>query len=305
MKIGLIDIDGHNFPNIALMKIAMFHKKQGDHVEWVNYFKSYDKVYTSKVFTFTPDVSMVIQADEIERGGTGYDIIKKLPAEIDRLQPDYSIYPNLDNKTAYGFLTRGCVRNCSWCIVPKKEGTITPYMDIEEILQGRKNAILMDNNILACDYGLQQLEKIAKIGCRVDFNQGLDARLITTETAQLLSQIKWIRHIRFACDCASQKEPLSKAVSLLKKHKINESRIFVYILLTDLNDSHERIEMCKEMNINPFAQPYRNFTPNQTTPQWQQDMARWCNNKIIFQSCDFKDFQPRKGFYCIKYFNNL
>jgi radical SAM superfamily enzyme YgiQ (UPF0313 family) len=176
MKIGLIAADGHNFPNLALMKIAAFHRQTGDTVEWVNYFERYDKVYISKAFTFTPDVCTVIQADEIERGGTGYDVRKRLHPEIDALQPDYSIYPNLDGKTAYGFLTRGCIRACKWCVVPAKEGRITPYQDIEEILQNRRNAILMDNNILACDYGLQQLEKSQKSAARSisikDWTQG-------------------------------------------------------------------------------------------------------------------------------------
>jgi radical SAM superfamily enzyme YgiQ (UPF0313 family) len=145
-KIGLIDVDGRHFPNLALMKIAAYHKAIGDNVEWVNYLVRYDKVYASKVFTFTPDIDTVIQSDEIERGGTGYNISVTLPTDIENTQPDYSIYPNIVH--AYGFLTRGCTRNCAWCIVPKKEGDIRPAGDIEEILQGRKSAILMDNNVL-------------------------------------------------------------------------------------------------------------------------------------------------------------
>lgn len=96
-----------------------------------------------------------------------YDIEKVLPVEVDRLQPDYSIY-NIDSNLSYGFLTRGCPNRCKWCVVPKKEGKISPYMDIEEITAGRKKAILMDNNILASNYGLQQIEKIIKLGVKVD-----------------------------------------------------------------------------------------------------------------------------------------
>ncbi|MDR1338537.1 MAG: radical SAM protein, partial [Prevotellaceae bacterium] len=180
MRVGLIAADGHNFPNLALMKIASYHKLRGDTVEWVNYFERYEKVYIAKVFTFTPDIQTVIQADEVERGGIGYDARKKLPEEIDGMEPDYLIYPVCewyDGKTAYGFLTRGCIRKCPWCIVPKKEGKISSYRDIEVVFQGRNSAILMDNNILASDFGLQQIEKIVRLGCTVDFNQGLDARL--------------------------------------------------------------------------------------------------------------------------------
>jgi hypothetical protein len=307
MKIGLIAADGHNFPNLALMKIAAFHKRQGDTVEWVNYFERYDKAYISKVFTFTPDVTTVIQAGELERGGTGYDIRKKLPEEIDRLQPDYSIYRNLDGKTAYGFLTRGCIRNCRWCVVPAKEGHITPYQDIEEILQNRRNAILMDNNILACDYGLQQLEKIVKIGCKVDFNQGLDARLIISnpDIPKLLAKIKWLNPVRLACDSQAMTNTIAQAVRLLRKAGIKPYALFCYVLLTDLQNSLERINFLRSIGVGPFAQPYRDFTTNAGIPQWQQDMARWCNRKELLKSCDFKDYQPRKGFYCREYFNNL
>jgi hypothetical protein len=308
MKVGLIAADGHNFPNLALMKIAAFHKQQGDTVEWVNYFERYDKVYISKVFTFTPDILTVIQADQIERGGTGYDINKKLPEEIDSQQPDYSIYPLskwYDGKTAYGFLTRGCIRHCPWCIVPQKEGTITPYRDIETILQGRNAAVLMDNNILAAgEHGIWQLEKIAETGCKVDFNQGLDARLIVSnpEFPKLLSKIKWLNPVRLACDSQSMMKTVEKAAGLLRGAGLKPHRLFSYVLLTDLQGSLERINFLKELDIMPFAQPYRDFTPKQVIPQWQFDMARWCNDKAILGTCDFRDYNPRKGFYCREYF---
>ena len=147
MNIGILAVDS-NFPNLALMKISAYHKARGDQVEWYNPLCEYDKVYIAKVFTFTPDYNYYINANQIEKGGTGYDIEKVLPVEVDRLQPDYSIY-NIDSNLSYGFLTRGCPNRCKWCVVPKKEGKISPYMDIEEITAGRKKAILMDNNILA------------------------------------------------------------------------------------------------------------------------------------------------------------
>ena len=309
MKIGLIAPDGHNFPNLALMKIATFHKQKGDTVEWVNYFERYDKVYISKIFTFTPDIHTVIQADEIERGGTGYNINKKLPEEIDSQQPDYSIYPLsswYNGKTAYGFLTRGCIRKCPWCIVPQKEGSIKPYQDIEDILQNRNAAILMDNNILAAgEYGIQQLEKIARMGCKVDFNQGLDARIIVSnpDIPKLLSKMKWLEPVRLACDSQAMVKTVESAAHLLRGAGLKPKRLFAYVLLTDLHSSYERIKYLKGIDIMPFAQPYRDFTPKQIIPQWQLDMARWCNDKAILATCDFKDYNPRKGFYCREYFN--
>ena len=115
MRIGLIDVDGHNFPNLALMKISAWHKKQGDNVEWGIPMLEYDKVYLAKVFTDSDDFNTVIHANEIIKGGTGYDLKNELPAEIESIYPDYSLYNITD--TAYGFLTRGCPRNCPFCMV--------------------------------------------------------------------------------------------------------------------------------------------------------------------------------------------
>lgn len=131
-NIGLIDVDSHNYPNLALMKLSAWHKKQGDRVEWYDFTQHYDRVYMSKVFSFTPDYGYVINADEVVKGGTGYaihgaggehyvqDEDKVLPDEIEHIMPDYSLYGIKD--TAYGFLTRGCPRGCQFCIVGKKEG---------------------------------------------------------------------------------------------------------------------------------------------------------------------------------------
>jgi hypothetical protein len=305
MKIGLIDVDGRHFPNLALMKLSAHHKACGDRVEWVNYFEKYDTVYMSKVFTFTPDVTTCINAGEVVRGGTGYGMYNELPLEIDAICPDYSIYPQFEH--AYGFLTRGCIRNCPWCIVPKKEGYIIPYCFIDDVLQGRKSAVLMDNNILAHPWGLEQIERIIKLGCRVDFNQGLDARLVTDEVACMLAKVRWIQYIRFALDTKIQLDPLDSAISKLNRYGVPNgvpnSKIFVYVLLHNLQDSYDCLAVCKNMKVKPFAQPYRNLTPNQIIPQWQRDMARWCNRMELFNSTDFKDYSPRKGFKCAKYFN--
>lgn len=160
MNIGILAVDS-NYPNLALMKISSYHKVMGDNVEWYNPLCHYDKVYASKVFSFTPDYGYYINADQVKKGGTGYDISKILSVEIDRLQPDYSLYPSVDSKTAYGFLTRGCPNKCKWCVVPTKEGKITPYMDIEEIaVNGRENIILMDNNVLAPTMVYNKLKRL-------------------------------------------------------------------------------------------------------------------------------------------------
>lgn len=154
MRIGLIDVDGHNFPNLALMKLSAYHKSKGDDVEWYMPFSDrYNRVYVSKVFSFTPDYDLCINADEVIRGGTGYAISlvngkefydhskdKPLPYEVEHIYPDYNLYPN-NNDTAYGFLTRGCPRGCQFCIVAGKEGRISVKVaDLSEFWGGRKRS---------------------------------------------------------------------------------------------------------------------------------------------------------------------
>lgn len=304
MKIGLVDVDGHNFPNLALMKISAYHKEKGDNVEWANpLFGNYDKVYMAKVFTFTPD-NYDIYDCEIIKGGTGYDINSKLPKYIDDMQPDYSIYGIKD--ISYGFLTRGCPNHCKWCIVPIKEGKVHPYMDIDEVANGNRDVVLMDNNILASDYGINQLRKIVEKGYRVDFNQGLDTRLITEEIASILAKVKWINYIRLACDQKSQIKSILKAHEMLDKYGYKKD-IFCYFLLNDWEDVQERLNALRKFKwFKPHGQPYRDFNnPKQVIPQWQKDMAHWMDKHNIYYSCEFKDFEPRKGFKCVEYYNKI
>jgi hypothetical protein len=298
MKIGLVDVDGRHFPNLALMKLSAWHKSQGDTVDWVNCWERYDRVYCSKVFTFTPGVMTHIQADEVISGGTGYRKYDSL--FCDGVLPDYSLYPI--SPEAYGFLTRGCVRRCEWCIVPHSEGGIRPYCDIETVLQGRKRAILMDNNVLASGFGLEQIERIAELKCRVDFNQGLDARLITDDVAKLLSKVRWIRFIRLALDTNSQVSPVLSAIKKLTRHGIPVRKIFVYVLLRELHDSYQRISLLKQAGVLMFSQPFISFDGKNIIPQWQHDMARYTNRPAILKSIDFMDYRTRRGIKCSEYF---
>lgn len=307
MKIGLVDVDKTKFPNLALMKISAYHKSMGDIVEWANpLFGGYDKVYKAKIFTFSPDDATPYDC-EVIKGGTGYSLTSQLQKEIDDCIPDYSIYPQIDKKTAYGFLTRGCPNKCKWCVVPIKEGGIRPYRDVEEIaIDGRTNLILMDNNILASDYGLKQIEKIIKKGYRIDFNQGLDARLINDSVASLLAQVRWINYLRLACDKFNQVEHILRVRQLLKKYGYKKD-IFCYFLIDDWNDVNKRLSALRKHKwFKPHGQPYRDFNnPMQVIPQWQKDMAHWMNKHNVYYAIDFKDFSPRKGFKCKEYFDKL
>lgn len=306
MNVALLAVDS-NYPNLALMKVSAWHKSQGDTVEWYNPFDTYDRLYMAKVFSFTPDYGFVIAnvRGEVVRGGTGYDIRSSLPGDMDRLQPDYSLYPAVDSRTSYGFLTRGCPNRCRWCVVPQKEGGIRPYMDVDDItLHGeRPYAVLMDNNVLACDYGLSQLEKIAERRYHVDFNQGLDARLVTPDVARLLARVRWIKRIRFGCDTPAQIVECERAIQLVRQAGY-KGEFFLYCILIDFDESYHRLSYWRKYKyVLPHAQPYRDLNnPHQRIPQWQKDMAHWADRKELYRSCDFKDFSPRKGFLCREYF---
>ena len=189
-------------------------------------------------------------------------------------------------------------------MVPRKEGKITPYMDADEIaVDGRTNLILMDNNVLASDYGLRQIEKIARRKYRVDFNQGLDARLVTDDIARMLARVKWIKRIRFGCDTPAQIAECERAISLLDKYGYR-GEYFLYCILMDFEESFRRITHWRtNKRVVVHAQPYRDpDNPRQVIPQWQKDMAHWADRKELYRSCDFKDFSPRKGFMCNEYF---
>lgn len=261
MKIGLVDVDGHGqkgkkkwgatiYPNLALCKITRWHREQGDEVEWAFPLKHYDRVYMSKVFNFSQDDLTAYDADEIVRGGTGYDIQSRLPMEIDRMQPDYSIYPSVPSDTAYGFLTRGCPNKCKWCVVPRKEGAIRPYMDADEIaIEGRTHLVLMDNNILAAgDYAKEQLQKIIDRGYRVDFNQALDARLVTEDFAQLLGQVKWInRVIRFGCDTPRQIQECKRARKFVRHTDLMKISMSMYsVIIATKVETHMTTSFLKD-----------------------------------------------------------
>lgn len=315
MRIGLVDVDGRRFPNLALAKISAYHKAKGDEVELVNpLYWDYDLVYQSKIFTFSPEPDRPFQC-EVIKGGTGYDIHKTLPDCIDSLQPDYSLYPWIDNRTAYGFLTRGCCNNCHFCVVPVKEGNIRAYMDIDDVTQGGRRTwvTLMDNNILACDHGREQLVKIADKGYHIDLNQGMSARLVTPEVAEVMARIKWINStIRFAADTPRQIAEVERAMAMIDREceRLGKTprKYLIYTMIgSDLCENYERLTTFKRFErVRVVAQPFRDFNdPLQKIPQWQKDMAHWANRRELWATCDFKDFQPRKGFTCNQYFDEL
>lgn len=172
LRIGLIDVDSHNWPNLALMKISAYHKSIGDDVEWWDGFARYDRVYMSRVFDdlYSSDEPEPVNADEIVKGGTGYDLTNRLPDEIEHIMPDYALYHWMPQDTAYGFLSRGCPRGCGFCIVSHKEGRRSVKVaDLSEFWSGQKNIKLLDPNLLACPEHTDLLSQLASSGAQIDF----------------------------------------------------------------------------------------------------------------------------------------
>lgn len=230
------------------------------------------------------------------RGGTGYGLYNELPPEIDSIFPDYSIYPNCDY--AIGFLSRGCIRNCPWCVVPKKEGKIRHYRTWTEIKRPDSNKIVfMDNNVLACRPAVDELWDMALCGedIHIDFNQGVDARLITPEIADVFSRLKWIRFIRMSADTDAMLGTVLKAVDLLGKFGVKPYRIFVYVLVQDIESAERRAIALRDAGVEVFAQPYRDFTSNKEPDENLKRLARWVNHKAIFKTVErFADYKRAK-----------
>ena len=300
MRVGLHDAEAEHFrgkkrfPNYALMKISAWHKAQGDTVEWWEPLGLFDRVYSSKVFDFTPE-NPYLPPDTI-KGGTGYGLFTELAPEVDGMFPDYSIYPSCDY--AIGYLTRGCPNKCRWCVVPKKEGGIRPYRAWQDLVrQDTDKLVLMDNNILACDYGLEQLAGLIGSGYRIDLNQGMDARLVTSEVADILARLKWINYLRFSCDQESQIEPVLRTCALLKERGIKPYRVFVYLLVTaDLSSASRRVEALKGLRgINLYAQAERNESLGIRPNKAQLEFAHRYVYSGRFRRETWEEYIQRKG----------
>lgn len=307
MKIGLIDVDGHNFPNIPLMKISAWHKAQGHHVEWYDpmFSEHMDKVYMSKVFSFSPDYEHFIWADEIICGGSGYRISLEngkevydsdrdidLPPEIEHIYPDYSLYGITD--TAYGFLTRGCPRGCSFCHVEAKEGRMSRKVaDLNEFWNGQKNIVLCDPNILACRQWKDLLQQLADSKAVVDINQGMDIRLMTEEKAEMLKRIK-LKNLHFAWDRFEDKEKILPKFQMFKEITGKRDRdLIVYVLCnfdTTIEQDLERIYTLRDMGYWAYVMLY----DKEHIPKGHdlRKLQRWVNNRFVFAKC--KTFEEYK-----------
>ena len=304
MKVGLIDIDGTDFPTLTLMKLSAWHKAKGDTVELLKpadvlggvLFGGWDKLYASCIFDKNRHIAEAIARETgAEIGGSAWDMAKKLPYEIEHARPDYSLYGVSD--TAYGFLTRGCPRQCPFCIVAGKEGAKSVKVaDLHEWWRGQKFIKLLDPNILASEDSFDLLNQLAVSGAWVDFTQGVDARLLNDENLGLLSKIK-TKMIHFAWDNPKDK---SVPTALLKYREAKGGRLdhrknAVYVLTnywSSFEQDLERVYWLREHDFDPYVMIY----DKEHAPQNIRMLQRWVNNKIVFWTVNrFEDYDRKKG----------
>lgn len=304
MLVGLIDVDGHNFPNLALMRISAYHKSIGDEVEWWwSDFVHYDIVYMSKIFSdaYSKDIPEPLNADKVIKGGTGYCISlgsdgkehfdksknTSLPTEIELMFPDYSIYPQFD--FAVSMTSRGCPRGCSFCHVAAKEGRCAKKVaDVKDFWNGQKEIRVLDPNITACREKRDLMHQYKETGAILDFTQGLDIRLLNDDDIADINEMR-LRTLHFAWD--NPKDDLESKFRNFAKGFRRNSNIGMVYCLTNFNSTMEenlyRIYTLRDMGYDPYVMVYDKPHASKEI----RHLQRWCNNKMVFKKCPkFEDY---------------
>lgn len=302
MNILLIDVDS-KIPNIPIMKLSTYHKNNNDNIEFkqlniqyypsrknkIQYIKTenYDIVYCSIVFNNTLKYLRFSNINNVIIGGTGYSLKIKLPEYIENLYPDYSLYPN--NDTSYGFITRGCIRNCYFCVVPKKEGKLHKVNNISDILYHKKIKFL-DNNILAYKNHYEILNELIDKNIKCNFNQGLDIRLLNEKNSYLLSKLNYMGEYVFAFDDWSYIKTIESKLKLLYWRKPWQIKFFVYCDKNmELKNIINRINWLKENKCLPYIMRNLNCWDS-INKEFYIDIAAWCNQPAFFKKMTFEKF---------------
>lgn len=299
-KIGIYQVDGTRyqgvqFPNIPLMKISSFYKGVGYSVEKYEgplFANQYEKIYASKIFSFSP---MPEITDNMIIGGTGIDFYNKLSEEIEASQLDWSIYPN--TPFHYGFSMKGCRFKCDFCCVPKKEGRPYNYNSIDEILtnpSGKRNLMLMDNDFFGGENWQANLLRIQELKLKVCFVQGLNIRIISERQANILANINYYnskfnkRYLSFAWDRFEDERVIIRGIERCNKAGIPSKNMQFFVLIgfdTSPEQDSYRVEMLRKLGCMPFVMPYNKDN------QYQKAYARYVNNRIIFNTCSWDDYE--------------
>ena len=289
--VGLFDVDG-KIPNLALMKLSAYYKKwcyETERYSPIQHSK-YHLVFASKLFKYPHPNDGYIRNDMI-KGGPGFNIHIKLPEAIDHIYPDYELY-NCDY--ALGYLTKGCPRSCKHCIVPEMEGNIHKFANLEEFCKNQEKVRLLDNNILAYENHIEELQKLSNTKKKIDFTQGLDIRLITKENAPILREIKkWdgLRY-KFAFDDPCLKRIIENKLKILFDVGFTPGILQFYVLIgfnTTSKQNLMRVNFLKEKGIDPFVMPFNKVDP------YQKHFARWVN-RHLYRKCSWKEYISNKNY---------
>lgn len=322
MRIALI-ADNVNFPSLPLMKLSAWHKAKGDDVTLITggcMYPPFDICYVSKTFNLPklrniPQLNYLPPANRYVFGGSGYaiDVVngkevfikekdKDLPADIEHICPDYSLYPKFT--AAYGFLTRGCPNACGFCVVKCKEGLRSHKVaDLSEWWRGQKEIVLLDPNILACHDRESLVQQLVDSGAWIDYTQGIDARFVDDDMAKLLNRTK-IKTIHFAFDLMKNEKAILKGLATFNKYNNHTDRKKRVYMLTNYDTTHEedlyRVKKIIELGYRPDVRVYQKGTHD----QFLIDLQGWCNNPYQYHSCTFEEFTPRvDGKSCKELYN--
>lgn len=307
-KILLVDVDS-TIPNIALMRLSYYYKSLGWAVDNVHlgisiYDKpkpvevdnsGYDLTFASAIFKGTIDNVLFKNPLTVDIGGTGSgNISKRLPKVVEECECDYSIYPDCD--TSVGFISRGCIRNCEFCIVREKEGSLRQVTTISDIVRHKKVKFL-DNNFLALPNHEELLQELIDKKIRCQFNQGLDIRLVNDTNAELLSRLNYMGEYIFAFDSLSLQPKVEKNLTILKKYIQKDWKIKFFIYchpdLSIPNDVYYRILWCKENKVLPYFMRHQDCWKSPEVRTYN-DFSAWCNQPGIFKGHTYEEFCKKR-----------
>ena len=285
MNVCLIDVDS-KIPNLALMKASTWHKSVGDSVK-LGYDPETDHpdlCYVSKIFDFSPEPEYLPTDCEVIKGGSGYD--------YDRIMPDYDLFRDRFPKDDYaiGRFTRGCPNHCPWCIVWRMDGNEVRHVaDLRDFWRGQRVVRLLDDNIMADeDEFVSDCQQLTDANVKAIWD-ALDIRLVTMRSAHALASVKVAKQIHFSWDGPSQDAFIEPGIDMLGLAGIKGWRLTFYVLV-GFNTTPEydmyRIEALRSLGVNPYVMPYDRTDP------YQRHLARWCNNKKLFKSTSFDDYEP-------------